>query len=117
MARTRSQYTSYVTVSEAANPARQAPVPFSTAKNTLADTQPVVRSPAYEAVPKAPRHWRKAAFVGAFAVLLVVVCFASWRHFGGITPPRSQKIMLAVLPFENLTGDPNKEYVADGLTE
>jgi len=25
--------------------------------------------------------------------------------------------MLAVLPFENLTGDPNKEYIADGLTE
>src|ERR1700750_316913 len=25
--------------------------------------------------------------------------------------------MLAVLPFENLTGDPNKGYLADGLTE
>jgi TolB-like protein len=25
--------------------------------------------------------------------------------------------MLAVLPFENLTGDPNKDYLADGLTE
>jgi TolB-like protein/Flp pilus assembly protein TadD len=31
--------------------------------------------------------------------------------------PRPQKIMLAVLPFENLTGDANKEYLADGLTE
>src|SRR5713101_3587880 len=41
----------------------------------------------------------------------------SWRHFADVTPPRSQKIMLAVLPFENLTGDPNKEYLADGLTE
>jgi TolB-like protein len=48
---------------------------------------------------------------------LAVVGFASWRRFGGMTPRREQKIMLAVLPFENLTGDPNKEYVADGLTE
>src|SRR6202035_2067443 len=50
-------------------------------------------------------------------LLLVVVGFVSWRQFGGVTPSRSPKIMLAVLPFENLTGDPNKEYLADGLTE
>src|SRR5713101_826769 len=117
IARKGYQFTARVTVAEAADTTRQAAVQVSTAESSLADTQPVLRSPAYEAVPKAPRHWRKAAFVGASAVLLVVVCFASWRYFARMTPPRSQKIMLAVLPFENLTGDPNKEYVADGLTE
>jgi DNA-binding winged helix-turn-helix (wHTH) protein len=40
-----------------------------------------------------------------------------WGHFREVTPPRSQKIMVAVLPFENLTGDPRQDYLADGLAE
>jgi TolB-like protein/DNA-binding winged helix-turn-helix (wHTH) protein len=29
----------------------------------------------------------------------------------------ANKVMFVVLPFENLTGDPNQDYIADGMTE
>ena len=34
-----------------------------------------------------------------------------------ISPPGSGRVMLAVLPFQNLTSDPEQEYFSDGLTE
>jgi DNA-binding winged helix-turn-helix (wHTH) protein len=117
IARKGYQFTADVTVVEAVDTAKQAAVQVPNAKSSLADRQPALRIPAGEAVPKTPKHSRNAAVMGASAVLLIAVGFASWRHFQAMTRPSSQKIMLAVLPFENLTGDPNKEYLADGLTE
>jgi TolB-like protein/DNA-binding winged helix-turn-helix (wHTH) protein/Tfp pilus assembly protein PilF len=62
-------------------------------------------------------HWWKAALVLASAVILVGAGYISWRHFRATESTRSDKIRLAVLPFQNLTGDPNRDYLADGLTE
>jgi TolB-like protein/DNA-binding winged helix-turn-helix (wHTH) protein/Flp pilus assembly protein TadD len=62
-------------------------------------------------------YWWKAALVLVSAVILVGVGLISWRHVRATESTRSDKIRLAVLPFQNLTGDPNKDYLADGLTE
>ena len=110
IARKGYQFTADVTVAEAAATAKQSAV-------SRPDARPTLETPADELVPRARKHWRSAAVLAASSVILVVVAYMSWRHFRSAIPPSSRKIMLAVLPFANLTGDPKKEYIADGLTE
>jgi TolB-like protein/DNA-binding winged helix-turn-helix (wHTH) protein/Flp pilus assembly protein TadD len=67
--------------------------------------------------PQAKPRWWRAAIALTSVVLLIGAGYFSWSHVRSSALRRTSKIMLAVLPFENLTGDPQKDYLADGLTE
>lgn len=82
-----------------------------------ADVAPTSEFPRMETVPSIWKSGRTIAIAALSLSLLPVVGYFSWRHFRPAADPRTGRVMLAVLPFENLTGDPNKEYLADGLTE
>src|SRR6267378_3892771 len=87
-------------------------------QNSPAETSTVLESLEVDAPMPSPRRgWRIAAVLGLVAVVLLAAGYLSWRSFRLASQPKSQKIMLAVLPFQNLTGNPKQEYLADGLTE
>jgi serine/threonine-protein kinase len=67
------------------------------------------------AVAKASRRpwWRTGAAVAGAALLF----WGAWLVAGRVTGSESRLDSIAVLPLENLTGNPELEYVADGLTE
>jgi TolB-like protein len=62
---------------------------------------------------------RRWPFVLGISVVLIIALGVYVRHLGSPVQPQASKgrVMLAVLPFENLTGDAAQEYFADGMTE
>jgi TolB-like protein/DNA-binding winged helix-turn-helix (wHTH) protein len=61
--------------------------------------------------------WLSSAAVTGGLILLLVLGTVSWRHriFQAHASPRIQAI--AVLPLQNLSGDPAQEYFADEMTD
>ncbi len=64
----------------------------------------------------------RGSLIAALSAIALAVVMAAWgwRDFGhriaGAAPAASIR-SIAVLPLENLTGDPSQEYFADGMTE
>jgi TolB-like protein/DNA-binding winged helix-turn-helix (wHTH) protein/tetratricopeptide (TPR) repeat protein len=64
------------------------------------------------------RRLRTLVLVGlAFVLLLSATSAALWNQFHRKKPSSTTGVTLVVLPFENLTGDPGKEFLCDGMTE
>ncbi|HET7208484.1 MAG TPA: winged helix-turn-helix domain-containing protein, partial [Terriglobales bacterium] len=85
------------------------------------DTQAIAEPPAgpdiIPAPPRGPWRWGRmvAAVLLTATATLAIVQWSRSRSTGRTAPPA--KIMLAVLPFENLTGDTGQDYFSDGFTE
>ena len=58
-----------------------------------------------------------AASILVSALVLWASGYVLWRPAASPSTPSATRFMLAVLPFENLTGDPDQEYISDGMTE
>ena len=82
--------------------AAEAAPPIPTADETGLPPSPSARPPR--------RRW--AAALAAVAVLAGL-----WAYARGREDAEPSRATVAVLPFENLTGDPGQDYLADGLAE
>jgi TolB-like protein/DNA-binding winged helix-turn-helix (wHTH) protein/Flp pilus assembly protein TadD len=63
-----------------------------------------------------PAHWLLTSRKSAFVLLLILALLAAWM----LRPKNSPSPVvrsLAVLPLENLSGDPSQDYFSDGMTD
>jgi TolB-like protein/DNA-binding winged helix-turn-helix (wHTH) protein/Tfp pilus assembly protein PilF len=75
---------------------------------------PVAVAPAQAS--RSPRRWLVPLGISALLIAMATGYFVLSRARPH-QRPSGQRWMLAVLPFENLTGDAGQEYFSDGLTE
>ena len=83
-------------------------------KVTEARPQPTV--PPQAGRSSISRRWR-LLLVATAIVAATLAGYSQWKHSHPRSAVPSGRVMLAVMPFDNLTGDSSQDYFSDGLTE
>jgi TolB-like protein/DNA-binding winged helix-turn-helix (wHTH) protein/Tfp pilus assembly protein PilF len=76
-----------------------------------------VRDVPAEPSPPQVKSWRPLFIACAAVALVLIVVLAIRPRHSRVSSAETGKMMLAVLPFENFTGDSSEDYFSDGLTE
>ncbi|HEX4750329.1 MAG TPA: winged helix-turn-helix domain-containing protein, partial [Bryobacteraceae bacterium] len=83
------------------------PTAIKTAATTV-EPEPPPNTPTFRLAP--------IILIAAFTLTAAAIA-VRWYHSSVQAPASGGKTVLAVLPFENLTGDAGQDYFSDGLTE
>jgi adenylate cyclase len=100
--------------------------PVTVYRVVLDDISAAIVTPVAREVAKLKRRWWPVAAASVAALILAVGGALWWQPWKPDVEPASiermafplpDKPSVAVLPFDNLSGDPNQDYFVDGLTE
>ncbi|HEU4414204.1 MAG TPA: winged helix-turn-helix domain-containing protein, partial [Candidatus Angelobacter sp.] len=91
---------------------RMSPASFHTPDQKTPDVHPTTEAPA------STRRGLRALVIGMALILSGLVAgYFQWGRKAAKSNAPAPRVMVAILPFQNLTGDPGQDYFSDGLTE